>query len=116
MLQLDHDERVRARRSGERPKFQIIGLEALIAIDAMQSLNGLARPFSMWADLRAIESGVRREAAVGITDNGALAAEWVDRHPVLLALRPAKKVAGGIAGQVGHGADTDAGTPLPVRR
>lgn len=59
MLQLDHDERVRARRSGERPKFQIIGLEALIAIDALQSLNGLARPFSMWADLRAIENGQR---------------------------------------------------------
>lgn len=59
MLQLDHDERVRARRTGEEPKFQIISLEMLIAIDALQSLNGVARPFQMWADLRDIESGVR---------------------------------------------------------
>lgn len=61
MLQLDFDEKVRAERAGERPKFQMISLQMLVAIDALQSLNGVARPFQMWADLRDIESGIRFE-------------------------------------------------------
>lgn len=54
MLQLDYDEMMRARRAGEERRFTILGLEMLIAIDALQSLNGVARPFSVWDDYRAI--------------------------------------------------------------
>jgi len=59
MLQLDYDERQRALRAGGATMFQILPLDMLIAVDAIQSLNGLARPFACWADLRAIESGIR---------------------------------------------------------
>lgn len=52
MLQLDKDEQDRARRAGERRMFEILPLEMIIAIDALQSLNGLARPFQCWADFR----------------------------------------------------------------
>lgn len=54
MLQLDYDEGVRARRAGEAPKFTLLPLEMMIAIDAMQSLNGVAKPFQVWADYRDI--------------------------------------------------------------
>lgn len=54
MLQLDYDEEVRARRAGEPPKFRILPLDMMIAIDALQSLNGLAKPFQVWADHRDI--------------------------------------------------------------
>lgn len=54
MLQLDYDEEVRARRAGGPPKFRILPLEMMIAIDALQSLNGLAKPFQVWADHRDI--------------------------------------------------------------
>jgi hypothetical protein len=57
MLQLDHDEGIRARRAGEKPKFELLPLDILIALDAVQSLYGDARPFSLWADLRDIQSG-----------------------------------------------------------
>ncbi|WP_028195545.1 phosphoadenosine phosphosulfate sulfotransferase [Paraburkholderia fungorum] len=57
MLQLDHDERTRARRAKEKPKFELLPLDMLIALDAMQSLYGVARPFSLWADLRDIQFG-----------------------------------------------------------
>lgn len=60
MLQLDHDERVRALRAGEKPMFELLPFDILIALDAMQSLYGVARPFSLWADLRDIESGCVR--------------------------------------------------------
>ncbi len=40
MLQLDYDERVRARRAREKPKFELLPLDVLIALDAMQSLYG----------------------------------------------------------------------------
>ena len=54
MLQLDYDEGVRARRAGEAPKFTLLPLEMMIAIDALQSLNGVAKPFQVWADYRDI--------------------------------------------------------------
>lgn len=38
MLQLDHDEAIRARRAGEKPRFVLLPLDILIALDAMQSL------------------------------------------------------------------------------
>lgn len=57
MLQLDFDEEQRARRVGEKPKFQILPLDKMVAVDAYQSLNGLARPFSCWVDYNAIRSG-----------------------------------------------------------
>lgn len=56
MLQLDYDEEQRARRAGEKPKFQILPLDMMVAIDAYQSLQGLARPFACWADYEAIRS------------------------------------------------------------
>lgn len=60
MLQLDHDEEVRARRAGEPPKFKLLPLDMMIAVDAMQSLNGVARPFQVWADYRDIQQrGIR---------------------------------------------------------
>ncbi|SPS02965.1 hypothetical protein [Cupriavidus taiwanensis] len=54
MLQLDYDEQCRSERAGERPKFELLPLDLLIAVDALQSLNGLARPFAVWADWRDI--------------------------------------------------------------
>ncbi|MFS8980223.1 phosphoadenosine phosphosulfate sulfotransferase [Cupriavidus necator] len=60
MLQLDYDEQCRAEQAGERPKFELLPLDMLIAVDALQSLNGLARPFAAWADWRDIhQRGVR---------------------------------------------------------
>jgi len=60
MLQLDYDEQCRAERVGERPKFELLPLDLLVAVDALQSLNGLARPFAAWADWRDIhQRGVR---------------------------------------------------------
>ncbi|WP_249193494.1 phosphoadenosine phosphosulfate sulfotransferase [Burkholderia cenocepacia] len=57
MLQLDHDERLRAHRAGENPRFELLPIEIIVALDAIQSLYGVARPFSLWADLRDIQSG-----------------------------------------------------------
>jgi DNA sulfur modification protein DndC len=57
ILQLDYDEEQRARRAGEKPKFQILPLDMMVAVDAYQSLQGLARPFACWADYEAIRSG-----------------------------------------------------------
>jgi len=60
MLQLDFDEQTRAAANAERPRFELLPLEMIVAIDAMQSLNGIARPFACWADWRDIfERGVR---------------------------------------------------------
>lgn len=62
MIQIDFDERQRASMAGERPKFQLLPLEMLIAVDALQNLNGVARPFEVWSDLRDIEDlGIRYE-------------------------------------------------------
>ncbi|ABM97092.1 phosphoadenosine phosphosulfate reductase domain-containing protein [Methylibium petroleiphilum] len=62
MMQLDYDETVRARRAGERPKFRILPDDMLLALDAIQSLNGVAKPYQVWADKRDIwERGVRYE-------------------------------------------------------
>ncbi|MBR7989535.1 phosphoadenosine phosphosulfate reductase family protein [Burkholderia cenocepacia] len=59
MLTIDRDERIRARRAGTHPKFQTLPLPMMIAVDAMQSLQGLAAPFAIWADYRDIcERGV----------------------------------------------------------
>lgn len=57
MLQLDFDEEQRARRAGEAPKFRILPLDMMVAIDAYQSLQGVARPFACWVDYNAIRSG-----------------------------------------------------------
>jgi DNA sulfur modification protein DndC len=57
MLQLDYDEEVRARLAGKRPKFKTLPLDMMVAVDAMQSLQGVARSFSCWADYCAIRSG-----------------------------------------------------------
>lgn len=60
MLTLQFDEQQRARRAGEQPKFTLLSDETIVAIDAMQSLNGLAAPFAAWADWRDIyERGIR---------------------------------------------------------
>ena len=57
MLQLDFDEEQRARRAGEKPKFQVLPLDMMVGIDAYQSLQGVARPFACWVDYNAIRSG-----------------------------------------------------------
>ncbi|RYE72922.1 MAG: phosphoadenosine phosphosulfate sulfotransferase [Oxalobacteraceae bacterium] len=60
MLQLDHDEGVRARRAGKKRKFTLLPLEMMICIDALQSMNGIARPFAIWDDYRSIyDKGIR---------------------------------------------------------
>lgn len=60
MLQLDYDEELRASNAGERPKFRLLPLDVMIAVDALQSLNGVAMPFSVWADYRDIrQRGIR---------------------------------------------------------
>lgn len=58
-LQMDHDERIRASYAREKPRFEIMPIDMIIAVDAIQNLNGLARPFQIWADLRDIQNGVR---------------------------------------------------------
>lgn len=59
MLTIDRDERIRAGQAGTRPKFQTPTLPMMVAVDAIQSLQGLAAPFAMWADYRDIcERGV----------------------------------------------------------
>lgn len=57
MVQLDHDETKRAKTAMEAPKFRIFSAEMILAIDAYWSLNGLAQPFSAWADVLDINSG-----------------------------------------------------------
>jgi len=57
MLQLDFDEGVRAARAREKRKFEMMPLDILVALDAMQSLYGVARPFQLWADRRDIHEG-----------------------------------------------------------
>lgn len=57
MLQLQHDEEVRAGRLGEPVKFTLLTSEMILAVDAYWSLNGLARPYSAWADADDIQSG-----------------------------------------------------------
>ncbi|MCY0852980.1 hypothetical protein [Cupriavidus sp. D39] len=60
MLQIDFDEQARAARAGERPRFELLPPEMIVAIDAMQSLNGVAKPFACWADRRDVfERGIR---------------------------------------------------------
>lgn len=60
MMQLDHDEGLRAHRAGESRKFTLLPLEMMIAIDALQSLNGISRPFAIWDDYRSIyDKGIR---------------------------------------------------------
>lgn len=59
LMQLDHDERLRAARAGEPPRFEILPLDMLIGLDALWSAHGLAQPFTIWADRQLIESGIR---------------------------------------------------------
>lgn len=50
----------RARRASEVPKFELLPLDMLIAVDALQSLYGVGRPFSVWADWRDVfRRGIR---------------------------------------------------------
>lgn len=56
ILQMDFDEECRASRMGQRRKFEILSAEMIVALDAMQSANGVARPFQIWADYAAIRS------------------------------------------------------------
>jgi 3'-phosphoadenosine 5'-phosphosulfate sulfotransferase (PAPS reductase)/FAD synthetase len=44
-LTIDRDEQLKAAELGIEPRFQIVGPEALIAIDAIWSLQGYARPY-----------------------------------------------------------------------
>ncbi|MWL91982.1 phosphoadenosine phosphosulfate reductase family protein [Cupriavidus sp. SW-Y-13] len=91
MLQLDFDEQRRAAGVGERPKFQLLPLDMMIAVDAMQSLNGVARPFAAWADLRDIQvRGVRYDvpevpdapqSAMPIARYLHVGSEWDDTAP-----------------------------------
>jgi DNA sulfur modification protein DndC len=57
MIQLDWDEEQRAGLAREKPKFRILPEDMMLAIDAMQSLNGVAKPYQIWADYRDIRSG-----------------------------------------------------------
>lgn len=50
MLQLDFDEQQRAQRAGEAPRFMTLPVDMMVAVDALWSLNGLAKPFAIWAD------------------------------------------------------------------
>lgn len=59
MLQIDHDERQRASIARESPRFELLPVDLKVAIDYLQNLNGLAAPFQLWADVRAIEAGQR---------------------------------------------------------
>lgn len=60
MLQLDYDEMIRARSAGEERRFILLPVEIMIAVDALQSLNGVAVPFAIWGDYRDIfHRGVR---------------------------------------------------------
>ena len=53
-LTLDEQERERAAKSGIAPRFEIIDVRTLIAIDAMWNLQGFHRPFEAWAVYRDI--------------------------------------------------------------
>lgn len=62
ILQLDHDERERASQAGVAPMFEILPFSMLVGVDALQSLNGVARPFACMADWRDINvRGIRYE-------------------------------------------------------
>ena len=53
-LTIDADERDAARREGKPPRFQLVDLEQLFAIDAMWSLQGFHRPFhglAIWDEI-----------------------------------------------------------------
>lgn len=54
MLQIDYDEGRRAERAGERRRFHLLPPEMVVAVDAMQNMNGVAAPFQIWADIRDI--------------------------------------------------------------
>ncbi|MBU9200127.1 phosphoadenosine phosphosulfate reductase family protein [Burkholderia multivorans] len=48
-LTIDRDEQLKAEELGIEPRFQIVGPQALIAIDAIWSLQAYARPFAALA-------------------------------------------------------------------
>lgn len=92
MLQLDFDEQSRAAAAGEWPKFNILPLDMIMAIDALWSLNGLAKPFSALVDYDAVYNhGVRYDIpdvepvpATKMPDARFLfvGGEWDDSAPV----------------------------------
>lgn len=57
MIQLQHDEEMRAEQRCERAKFTLFTPEMILSLDAYWSLTGLARPFAAWADVDDIYSG-----------------------------------------------------------
>lgn len=60
MLTLDYEEELLAQEEGRQVMFRILPVSTMVAVDAMQSLNGTAAPFAIWADYRDIrERGIR---------------------------------------------------------
>ncbi|MBP6762473.1 MAG: phosphoadenosine phosphosulfate reductase family protein [Thauera sp.] len=58
-LTIDIEEREAAARLGIEPRFQIVSMEALLAISAHWSLQGFALPYTALALYRQIERGAR---------------------------------------------------------
>lgn len=58
-LTIDIEEREASARLGIAPRFQIVSLEALLAISAHWSLQGFSRPYSALRIYRDIERGAR---------------------------------------------------------
>lgn len=58
-LTIDINERVAASRLGIAPRFQIVSMEALLAISAHWSLQGFATPYTALRIYRDIERGAR---------------------------------------------------------
>jgi len=58
-LTIDAVEKSAARAAGVRPRFQMVNLEQLFAIDAMWSLQAFHRPFHALRIFRDIEDGAR---------------------------------------------------------
>lgn len=85
LLTIDRDERIRARRAGTEPKFQTLPLPMMIAVDAMQSLQGLAAPFNLGrlpGHLRAWRELYRTGNRAGRAGTVARAALPESRHRV----------------------------------
>lgn len=58
-LTIDIEEREAAERLGIAPRFQIVSLEALVAISASWSLQGFALPYTAWRIYREVQNGAR---------------------------------------------------------
>ena len=59
-LSIDKQEQLRAQEKGESPKFKLLTLDAVLAIDAIWSLQGNQRPFTalkIWDEIMEREEG-----------------------------------------------------------